>query len=85
MDLGVGGGAASTTIASATIGYQWQSSIEEPHCDIVGATTSNIAQHQILLFRPDSEGFLLFIMIQMVMGSSMNPFMWEFNIKYCFC
>ena len=25
--LGVGGGAASTTIASATIGYQWQSSI----------------------------------------------------------
>ena len=38
--LGVGGGAASTTIASATIGYQWQSSIDgAPFGDIVGATT----------------------------------------------
>ena len=38
--LGVGGGAASTTIASATIGYQWQSSIDgAPFGDIIGATT----------------------------------------------
>ncbi|OUU47723.1 MAG: hypothetical protein CBC28_05345, partial [Flavobacteriaceae bacterium TMED68] len=38
--LGVGGGAASTTIASATIGYQWQSSIDgAPFGDILGATS----------------------------------------------
>ena len=38
--LGVGGGAASTSIASATIGYQWQSSIDgAPFSDIGGATT----------------------------------------------
>ena len=38
--LGVGGGAASTTIASATIGYQWQSSIGGgPWGDIDGATS----------------------------------------------
>ncbi|MBT5694717.1 MAG: hypothetical protein HOI60_07520, partial [Flavobacteriaceae bacterium] len=38
--LGVGGGAASTTIASATIEYQWQSSIGGgPWGDIGGATS----------------------------------------------
>ena len=38
--LGVGGGAASTTIASVTIGYQWQSSIGGgPWGDIGGATS----------------------------------------------
>ena len=32
------------------------------------------AQHQILLFQLDSEGFRLFTLMQMVMGSSMNHF-----------
>ena len=37
---GVGGGAASTTIASATIAYQWQSSVNGgPWGDIGGATS----------------------------------------------
>ncbi|MBF10677.1 MAG: hypothetical protein CMC63_00380, partial [Flavobacteriaceae bacterium] len=41
-NLGVGGGAASTTIASATIAYQWQSSINGgPWGDIGGATSQN--------------------------------------------
>ena len=45
--LGVGGGAASTTIASATIGYQWQSSVNGgPWGDIGGATTQTLHSNQ---------------------------------------
>ena len=43
-NLGVGGGAASTTIASATIAYQWQSSVNSgPWGDIAGATSQSYA------------------------------------------
>ena len=42
-NLGVGGGAASTTIASATVAYQWQSSVNGgPWGDIGGATTQTL-------------------------------------------
>ena len=41
-NLGVGGGAASTTISSATIAYQWQSSVSGgPWGDIAGATSQS--------------------------------------------
>ena len=82
-NLGVGGGAASTTIASATIAYQWQSSVNGgPWGDIGGATSQTL----ILLpkfYSPNSfqKNCICIIMMQMGMEFLMNQFLVQEQIQ----